>query len=233
MEQCRYGILFALILMFSVVIAGCSDQSAAPTKVPPTGVIKVKYSPGDVIGKTASATETMSYVILAYDGSTDLYTWQMLYKNPDGSWGHFISNKTKKVDRTLAETIYPVRLLQLNISSIPIITPNVTPAGAGTGTLTGNVSVGPLCPVEPCTLSHDQLVAAYAARPITISTPEGTVVTTVTADPETGYTVTLNPGMYVVTVPNQGIKSRELTTNVTIRSGETVRLDISIDTGMR
>ena len=23
-----------------------------------------------------------------------------------GSWGHFISNKTKKVDRTLAETIY-------------------------------------------------------------------------------------------------------------------------------
>ena len=64
--------------------------------------------------------------------------------------------------------------------------------------------VGPLCPVEPCTLSHDQLVAAYAARPITISTPEGIVVTTVTADPETGDTVTLNPGMYVITITQPG-----------------------------
>ena len=60
-------------------------------------------------------------------------------------------------------------------------------AGSGTGTLTGNVSIGPLCPVEPCTVSHDRLVAAYAARPITISTTTGSVVTTVTADPETGY----------------------------------------------
>ena len=48
------------------------------------------------------------------------------------------------------------------------------PAGTGntTGTLTGKVSIGPLCPVEPCTIPHDRLVAAYAARPITISTPE-------------------------------------------------------------
>jgi ABC-type Fe3+-hydroxamate transport system substrate-binding protein len=114
------------------------------------------------------------------------------------------------------------------------IIPTVTPAGAGTGTLTGNVSIGPLCPREPCTISHDQLVAAYAFRPITISTPEGNVVTTVIADPETGYVVTLNPGTYIVNIANQGIrKSQELPRTVTIHSGETVRLDISIDTGMR
>lgn len=47
--------------------------------------------------------------------------------------------------------------------------------GSGTGTLTGNVSIGPLCPVEPCTIPHDRLIAAYAARPITISTPGGAV----------------------------------------------------------
>src|SRR5512137_2208459 len=61
--------------------------------------------------------------------------------------------------------------------------------GNTTGTLTGKVSIGPLCPVEPCTIPHDRLVAAYAARPITISTPNGIVVTTITADPESGYTV--------------------------------------------
>ena len=81
------------------------------------------------------------------------------------------------------------------------------PTGTGntTGTLTGKVSIGPLCPVEPCTVPHDRLVAAYAARPITISTPDGIVVTTVTADPESGYMVALKPGMYVVAIPKQGI----------------------------
>jgi hypothetical protein len=110
------------------------------------------------------------------------------------------------------------------------------PAGKGntTGTLTGKVSIGPLCPVEPCTIPHDRLVAAYAARPITISTPGGIVVTTVTADPESGYTVALKPGTYVVAIPKQGIGgSPDLPATVIIRSGETVRLDISIDTGIR
>jgi len=110
------------------------------------------------------------------------------------------------------------------------------PAGTGstTGTLTGKVSIGPLCPVEPCTVPHDRLVAVYAARPITISTPSGTVVTTVTADPESGFTVALKPGTYVVAIPKQGIGgSPDLPATVIILSGETVRLDISIDTGIR
>jgi hypothetical protein len=106
--------------------------------------------------------------------------------------------------------------------------------GKSTGTLTGKVSIGPLCPVEPCTVPHDRLVAAYAARPITISTPDGTVVTTVTADPESGYMIALKPGMYVVAIPKQGIGgSPGLPATVTIRSGETVRLDITVDTGIR
>jgi hypothetical protein len=106
--------------------------------------------------------------------------------------------------------------------------------GAGTGTLTGNVSIGPLCPVEPCTLTHDRIVAAYAAHPIRITTTGGTVVASVTADPETGYTVALRPGTYIVDIPHQGIGgSRELPATVTLQKGETVRLDISIDTGIR
>jgi hypothetical protein len=113
-------------------------------------------------------------------------------------------------------------------SGLPAETENTT------GTLTGKVSIGPLCPVEPCTVPHERLVAAYAARPITISTPDGIVITTVTADPESGYTVALKPGTYVVTIQKQGIGgSSDLPATVTIRSGETVRLDISIDTGIR
>jgi len=116
----------------------------------------------------------------------------------------------------------------LNIGSVPADT------GTGSGTLTGNVSIGPLCPVEPCTISHDRLVAAYAAYPITVSGPGGTVITSVTADPETGYAMFLKPGTYVVDIPHQGTGgSRDLPKTVAIRSGETVRLDIAIDTGIR
>jgi hypothetical protein len=110
------------------------------------------------------------------------------------------------------------------------------PAGpaAANATLTGNVSIGPLCPVEPCTLSRDQLVAAYAARPVSVSAPAGSVVTSFVADPDTGYAVSLKPGTYTIDIPHPAIGgSRELPATVTLRSGEMVWLNISIDTGIR
>ena len=111
-----------------------------------------------------------------------------------------------------------------------------SPQGSGNanGTLTGFVSIGPLCPVEPCTVSPDQLVSVYSAHPIFIATTGGTAVTAVIAEPDTGYSVILRPGSYIVDVANQGIGgSRELPSTVTIISGETVWLNISIDTGIR
>jgi hypothetical protein len=119
--------------------------------------------------------------------------------------------------------------IALNGGGIP------TGPGAANATLTGNVSIGPLCPVEPCRISHDQLVAAYAARPLGISTPGGTVIASIIADPDTGYTVSLRPGTYTVTdLRHQGIGgSRDLPATVTLRSGETVWLNVSIDTGIR
>jgi hypothetical protein len=143
---------------------------------------------------------------------------------------------TKIPALALGRAFFVLALVGITIAFAIVLNGSSLPAGsgAGTGTLTGNVSIGPLCPVEPCTVPQDRLVAAYAARPITLSTPAGTVVTTVTADPETGYTVALKPGTYVVDIPHQGIGgSPELPATMTIRSGETVRLDISIDTGIR
>ena len=127
-KKCSFGILVSLILIFGVLIAGCTDQSSAGTTVPTTAVSNAKYVAGDIIGKTASTTEKMEYVITKYDSSTDQYTRQLLYKNTDGSWGHFINNKTgEKVERTLVEKVYPVKISHVNITSIPIITPTVPP----------------------------------------------------------------------------------------------------------
>jgi hypothetical protein len=121
------------------------------------------------------------------------------------------------------------------VVAIILNVPNPGPFPAnGTGVLMGNLTLGPLCPVEPCTISHEQIIAAYAARPILITTERGTFIGSVTADPDRGYSVTLEPGTYVVDIRHQGIgRSGDLPKTVTIRPGDIVRLDIYVDTGIR
>jgi len=131
-----YGILFTLLLIMGVFIAGCSDQVPADITVPTTAVPQAKYVAGDIIGKTASATENTAYVIIKYESPTDQYTRQLLYKNANGSWGHFINNNTEKVERTLVEKVYPIKISHVNIASILIIPPTVPPTV--TTALSGN-----------------------------------------------------------------------------------------------
>ena len=121
--------------------------------------------------------------------------------------------------------------------AVAIVLSTITAApgsGGSTGTLAGNVTIGPLCPVEPCTVTPDRLTAAYAARTIVVSMPGGVVVAQAVPDPYTGFSFVLKPGTYIVDIKHQGIdRSPELPKTVTIRAGETIRLDISIDTGIR
>lgn len=113
--------------------------------------------------------------------------------------------------------------------------PNPAPASVNAnGTLTGYVTIGPLCPVEPCTVPQDQLAAAYAARTIIISNMGGSVIAEAVPDPHSGYSITLKPGTYRLDIRYRGIdRSPDLPKTVIIRAGETVQLDISIDTGIR
>jgi hypothetical protein len=118
--------------------------------------------------------------------------------------------------------------------AIVLITTITAPGSGGTGTLAGTVTIGPLCPVEPCTVTPDRLAAAYTARTIVVSIPGGAVIAEAVPDPYTGYSFILKPGTYVVDIRHQGIdRSQELPKTVTIREGETIRLDISLDTGIR
>jgi hypothetical protein len=134
-EGSRYGIFIGFILVFSVLIAGCSDQSPAPATPVPTTAIPVKYIAGDIISLTSSSSASALFVITGYDKSTDQYTRQLIYKNSDGSWGHFISNASEKAPRTLVESAYPVKIAHVQLSAVPVITPTVqvtvtvTPSG--------------------------------------------------------------------------------------------------------
>ena len=64
--------------------------------------------------------------------------------------------------------------------------------------------------------------------------PGGAVIAEAVPDPYTGYSFVLKPGTYVVDLRHQGIdRSQELPKTVSIHKGETMRLDIFIDTRIR
>jgi len=131
-------------------------------------------------------------------------------------------------------TLVIIALVIITLAGAVALYAGMFQQGDVSGTLKGTVTIGPLCPVEPCSVPRDQVVAAYAARPLLITSKEGTFVQSVTADPDTGYSISLRPGTYVVDIAHQGIGgSPDLPKTVTIRAGETVRLDIDIDTGIR
>lgn len=105
-----------------------------------------------------------------------------------------------------------------------------------TGVLEGKVTIGPLVPVtqegqpQPTPRPED-----YAVREIVILNGNGIgEVARVSIDPDGMYRIMLLPGLYQVDINHAGTDRVEgFPKSVTIVAGETTRLDIDIDTGIR
>jgi len=124
------GILLCLLLVAGVLFAGCSGDSgdtsaATPVPTPSSGV---KYVAGDIIAKTDTGSEQQLYVITKYDAAADKYERAWIYKNSDGSWGHFVDSKTDKSPRAIVEKVYPYKVGHVTVSAIPVVTLTVAPA---------------------------------------------------------------------------------------------------------
>lgn len=111
-----------------------------------------------------------------------------------------------------------------------------TPTGA-VGYLEGHATIGPLRPVEqvgvpPPTPSPQ----VCTARGLSIFEAAGQIeVTSFSLRPDCTYRAELRPGKYVVRLrPGGGIEfSKDLPRPVEVASGQTTRLDVAIDTGIR
>lgn len=104
------------------------------------------------------------------------------------------------------------------------------------GVVTGHVTIRPLSPVEeqeqPTPTPWPDL---YEGRVILILGPEGEeVIRRAEIDADGVYREELPPGTYVVDIPRAGPTSAAaLPKTIDIASGETVRVDVIIDTGIR
>ena len=115
----------------------------------------------------------------------------------------------------------------------PVTTVTSTPAY---GVLEGRVTIGPLTPVERAGVPTPTVPPeVYAARSIDIFQADGTTrVVNVKISSDGTYHVKLPPGTYVVNIAKTGIdRGTDLPKTVTLASGQTTRLDIDIDTGIR
>ena len=125
---------------------------------------------------------------------------------------------------------------QLLLVAMIVLSASCTPVPEEEGILEGHVTIGPLVPVvqdggpEP-TPAPD----VCAGRQIVIYAQDGqTEITRVQIAARGNYRVTLPVGTYVVDINRLGIdRGIELPKTVRIVGGQTTRLDVEVDTGIR
>jgi hypothetical protein len=130
--------------------------------------------------------------------------------------------------------------MKKTIVLLAIITAGLLLAGCATepqevGWLEGQVTIGPIWPVERPGEKREIPCEVYEARKIMVYDRGGNrLIEQVDIDCNGYFQVDLEPATYTVDINHLGIDhSSEVPTQIEIRSGETVRLDIDIDTGIR
>lgn len=108
--------------------------------------------------------------------------------------------------------------------------------GTAEGVLSGQVSIGPLSPVtRPGDTPQPVPPDVYAARQIIIYDARGKkLVQEISLQTDGSYRAALKAGIYTVDINYGGIDhSPDVPRQVEIIAGQTFRLDIDIDTGIR
>jgi hypothetical protein len=108
-------------------------------------------------------------------------------------------------------------------------------ATVSAGTLQGHVDIGPLTPVERPGQTVTVPPSVYATVQIMVYSEDGSQFLQRVALSDSGdYQVSLAPGTYRVDFNRDGMRrSADVPKQVTIETGQTVTLNISIDTGIR
>ncbi len=114
------------------------------------------------------------------------------------------------------------------------------------GILQGKVTIGPLCPVEPCKLPPEQVAQIYEARKIIIYEQSTKVkIAEVNLNQNGEYSLSLKPGSYIVDITDAEENELPLDLSrrprignvipkeVELKAGDKVILDFDIDTGIR
>ena len=120
--------------------------------------------------------------------------------------------------------------------SIPIrFTVSNTPSLSNKGSLTGTMTIGPICPVEQAASPCRPTAEMFATRKVYVyKSDKKTSVATLTPDADGKFSATLLVGDYFVDMQHSAVGSISgVPAMVHIKAGTPVNLNISVDTGIR
>jgi hypothetical protein len=114
------------------------------------------------------------------------------------------------------------------------------PGGPETVLLQGAVTIGPITPVEQPGQCPPVSPEVFASRKVMVYDESGdklvqeVAIIQIDQTASGYYTVLLVPGTYTIDINHAGIDNADgLPKKITIAAGETVTIDINIDTGIR
>lgn len=141
----------ALLVVASLLIAGCSDAGTGDTAARTTATpgITPLYSVGDIVQNPASSAST-AWLILGYDAASDTYERALVYPDNRGNWGYRTDTRTEKANRLVMEKVYTEILTNTLPSSIRIVTPAVfTPEVTARVTQSATAAPAATSPLAP------------------------------------------------------------------------------------
>lgn len=103
------------------------------------------------------------------------------------------------------------------------------------GLVHGKITIGPTRPVERSGMPPPDMTRWYRGKIILIySEDEKKLVATAPVDDSGNYRVSVAPGNYVLKMKLKGIqRAGNLPKEIVVNAGETVQIDVDIDTGIR
>ena len=127
------------------------------------------------------------------------------------------------------------RLLIIGLAVLSLFIPGCSNSNQEPGILEGVVTIGPIMPVERPGVKYEIPCEVYEARKVMVyDKNHKKLVQQVDIDCNGYYRVELEPGIYVIDINRIGIDhGSEVPMKVGIKPGQTIQLDIDIDTGIR
>ena len=127
------------------------------------------------------------------------------------------------------------RISLITLTAVSLLILGCSNVTSEPGILEGKVTIGPLVPVERPGVKYDIPCEVYEARKVMVyDKNHNNLVKQVDIDCNGHYRVELEPDFYIIDINRVGIDhNSEVPIKVEIKSGETIQLDIDIDTGIR
>lgn len=189
-----------------------------------------------LIGEKYQQPVSEVYVDLAYDNGTHFRGKYWLGPGKEGEGENFFAVKNGDEYEIVFDGSSGFTCQMLDKSGFPKeMREGCYEEWVGTGTIRGNVNIGPICPVEREGVPRAVPREAYTSRTLIVyRADDKKEIFSSPIKPDGTYDFVLTSGKYIIDMKSLGLdSSSDLPHEFMLVDGQSLKFDISIDTGIR